>query len=534
MTRPALPTLLRTLWYLRPEQLVGEARRRLLRFDRPLRRAEATPVLRIAAPPAPWLPPPRRERPPAQRLWNDAGAGRLAEDTLHRFAWLRAPELRPAERLAVLLDWIARHPRGVGWQPVNTSRRVLAWLQCLTTPGALPPPLQTHGRVLPSLADQLATLDARLETDRLGSRLLWNLLALVGAGVLLEGAESARWLAHAPRLARELEAQIGPDGAHQERSPMLHAELLGGVLDLLNASRAAPGRAPAGLEDVLAEKAAAMLGAHAVWTHPDGEIALLGDSALGAAQPLAELAAYAKALGVAPRAPARPGVLHAAGVVKLEAGPLALIFTAAPPAPAWQPGHAHCDALSFELSVAGERVVADTGVCDFAEGPRRDLARATRSHATVVVNDAEQAELWGADRIGGRPDVGLVRVDPGALVEGVCAGWATPEVLHRRQLRIENGALTIEDRFDRPAARARLALPLAPGVAPRLDGASATLALPSGRRLALGLPPNARWRVERAPCFVELGGEVERAVLVGEARGLAAADWRVETRRGAS
>jgi uncharacterized heparinase superfamily protein len=306
---------------------------------------------------------------------------------------------------------------------------------------------------------------------------------------------------------------------------MLHAELLEGVLDWLNALRAVGRPEARELEELLAETAGAMLGAHAVWTHPDGEIALLGDSALGAAHPLAALAAYAEALGVAARSPARAHVLDAAGVVKLERGPFALIFTAAAPAPLWTPAHAHCDALSFELSVGGERVVADTGVADFAEGPRRDLARATRAHATVEVNGAEQAELWGADRIGGRPDVGLVRVEPGASVEAVCAGWSTPAVLHRRTVRLEDARLALEDRFDLPAERARLVLPLAPGVAVRLEGARAALALRSGRRLDVALPENARWRLERGPCFVELDGESERAVLVGEAARLAAADW---------
>jgi len=145
----------------------------------------------------------------------------------------------------------------------------------------------------------------------------------------------------------------------------------------------------------------------------------------------------------------------------------------------------------------------------------------------VEVNGAEQAELWGADRVGGRPDAGLVRVEPGACVEGVCAGWSTPDVLHRRTLLLEDGRLRIEDRFDLPAARARLVLPLAPGVAARLDGARAALALPSGRRLDVTLPASARWRLERGPCFVELGGERDRALLVGEASGLAAADWSI-------
>jgi uncharacterized heparinase superfamily protein len=264
-----------------------------------------------------------------------------------------------------------------------------------------------------------------------------------------------------------------------------------------------------------------------VWTHPDGEVALLGDSQLGVAPRLAELRDYAKALGVAPLEPARRGVLPAAGVVRLEAGPWVAIFCAAPPAPVWHPAHAHCDALSFELSYEGERLVADTGGGDVS-GPRRALARATRAHATVEVNGAEQAELWGEARIGGRPDAGLVDVAPDASVEGVCAGWSTPDVLHRRRLAIDGAALRVEDRFDQPARRARLALPLAPGVTARLDGGEALLTTPRGRRLAVALPAAAAWRVERAVCFATPGEDAERAVLVGEATDLAAADWRLE------
>jgi hypothetical protein len=70
-------------------------------------------------------------------------------------------------------------------------------------------------------------------------------------------------------------------------------------------------------------------------------------------------------------------------------------------------------------------------------------------------------------------------------------------------------------------------LPLAPRVGARLDGARAELTPPRGRRIALQLPA-VRWRVERAACFFENGEAQERAVLVGEASDLAAADWRIE------
>jgi uncharacterized heparinase superfamily protein len=522
-----LPTLLRTLWYMRRNAIAGELRDWLLGPRRVRRQADDMPQLRVAQLTVARPRPPRHLQQGRARGWTDASLGSVELDALHRFGWLAAESLRPADRLTAMLDWIAKHPSGRGWQPASISRRSLAWLACLTTPRALPPPSDTHGRVLPSLADQLATLEQQLRGHRSDSELLFGLLALASAGVLLEGGEPSRWLLRLPQLAHELELQIGPDGAHIERSPMLHGELLAGLLDLLNALRATPGVAPRELEQQLESCTAAMLGAHAVWTHPDGEIALLGDSALGVALPGSELAGYAKALGVEAREPEQRGVLPAAGVVRLEAGPFVVIFSAAAPAPAWQPSHAHCDALSFELSAFAERVVCDTGMGDTAEAADRLLARSTRAHATVQLNGAEQAELWGRDRIGGRPDVGLVRVTPDASVEGVCAGWSTPDVLHRRTLLIDAGGLRVEDRFDKPAQHARLVLPLAPGVSVRLDRTRAQLELPRGRRLGLELPEAARWRIERAPCFLAPSAATERNVLVGEAENLAAADWRI-------
>jgi uncharacterized heparinase superfamily protein len=378
LSRPGLPTVLRTLWYMRREQIAGELRERVLGLRRVRGRADETPHLRVTKLPVPRLAAPKSTRHGRARGWDDGGLGRAELEAIHGFGWLGADSLGPGQRLRAMLDWIAHHRDGVGWEPLPTSRRALAWLTALTTPGLLPPLVETHGRVLPSLADQLATLAGSLAPHRADGERLLGRLALASAALLLEGGEASLWLAELPLLVRELDAQLGADGAHRARSPMLHGELLAVLLDVLNASRAAPGVAPGGFDDALARAAAAMLGAHAVWTHPDGEIALLGDSTLGVAPHLAELRAYAAALGVAPHAPEPRGVLAEAGVVKLEAGPFAVIFSAGPPAPPWHPVHAHCDALSFELSVHGARMVSDAGAGE-RFGPQRALARAARS-----------------------------------------------------------------------------------------------------------------------------------------------------------
>lgn len=531
MSRVGISTRLRTFWYMRPRQMRGELRERLLGPPRGPRRAEVTPSLRLRELAVPRPRPPRHVEHGGARGWADPSLGPNELALLHGFGWLAAESLHPNERLRAMLDWIAHHPEGFGWEPPSLSRRSLAWLACLTTPRALPPPAEAHGRVLPSLTDQLVALERALRSYRGDSEQLFSLLALATAGVLLEGGDPQRWLRRVPEFAAELAEQVGADGAHVARSPTLHGELLAGLLDLLNALRAAPGVAPAELTEALREKAAAMLGAHAVWTHPDGEVALLGDSALGVALPLRGLADYAKALGIEPREPPQRGVLAEAGLVRLEGGPFAAIFTAAPPAPSWAPVHAHCDALAFELSAFAERVVCDTGDGGARDERGRREVRSTRAHATVLVNGAEQAELWGHSRIGGRPDAGLVHVAAGESVEGVCAGWSTPEVLHRRRLVLDGAALRIEDRFDQPAREARLALPLAPGVSVRLDGAYAELGLSRGRRLRVALPGAARWRVERAPCFLTPSDAATRPVLVGEATNVAAADWIIEGER---
>lgn len=546
--RARVPTLLRTLWYLRREQVIGQLRLALRGRDAaPLRWAGAPPSAAFARPAVAWLPAPphaRCETTARIRLvnrelegtggqidWNHTAHGPLFAYHLHEFSWARDPRLAASERLAALADWASRHTQGVGWHAGPISLRAFAWLKSLTTPGALPAGAETQ-RLRASLADQLETLAARLETHLLGNHYLWNLLALVFAGVSLRGPAAERWLAFAPRLAAELDEQILPDGLHYERSPMYHALLLENVLDLANAEHSAPGRLPPAFSVKLREVAARMLAALAVVTHPDGEIALLGDSALGIAQPPARLAAYAAALGISPAPLAAPGILCDAGIARLEAGPLVCIATASRPWPPHQPGHAHCDALSFELSVAGQRVITDTGVCEYVPGARRDLSRATRSHATVEIDGAEQAECWAAHRIGGRPDVALARFEPGRFVEAVCAGWATPEVLQRRRFALEDGALAIHDAFDLPAPRATAYLPLAPGLEPVLAGPSATIPLAAGGALRVALPEALRWRVERAPYYPEFGREETRAVLIGEATNLARAEWRFGRRFG--
>jgi len=99
------------------------------------------------------------------------------------------------------------------------------------------------------------------------------------------------------------------------------------------------------------------------------------------------------------------------GVIRSPESLSTLIFDCGPLGPDYQPGHGHCDVLSYELSLQGQRVVVDTGVSTYEPGPERYHERSTSAHNTLRIDGEEQAEIWGSFRVGRRPRVGQIRGD---------------------------------------------------------------------------------------------------------------------------
>ncbi|MFP8874400.1 MAG: heparinase II/III family protein, partial [Myxococcota bacterium] len=166
-------------------------------------------------------------------------------------------------------------------------------------------------------------------------------------------------------------------------------------------------------------------------------------------------------------------------------------------------------------------------------GERRRTSRATLSHSTLEVDGAEQAEIWAAHRMGGRPRVELVDFQSGSRIEATCSGWSDPSRLHRRIFMLQEGALEIRDRMEGSPAPVRLSLPLAPGIRVRTvhdadGGAEVYLELPSGRRMRVMLPVAAQWRLEPCAYFPRFGVELERTRILGEAPAFESGTWRFE------
>lgn len=545
-----LPTLLRTVRHLRGAQVRAQVHHALFGIAKPRSTSGEPPRLSIRAPYTPYLPPSAHVRAlgsgrfellgmafdaPTGDFWSAAARtparGPLFAYHLHQHEYLRCSELDSSERARVIEDWIRCHRSGIGWDPHPTGLRLLAWGKLATTAGTVAPSDLDEAVWLRSFADQAETLSQNLEIRLQANHLLSNLLCVVAAGMWVESPESAGWLGRAELLCDELAAQIRPDGGHEERSPMYHALLLENILDLLNLCRAAPARAPEGLAATLAETSARMLAALETLSHRDGRIALFADSAFDLAPEPSALRSYAERLGVAvgdSGASRGSACLAQSGYVRLERGDWLLLASVGEPSPPHQPGHAHCDALAFELSLGGRRLVTDTGVFEYLPGPRRLIARSTASHATLQVDGEEQAEIWAAHRVGGRPGVELTAFSDSGEAEATCRGWSRRGTLHRRRFRVTDTGAEIEDWIEGPSREIRARLPIGPGWSVELESSPSprvscrSLEQP-GLAVEIELPAAFAWRLARGAYYPGFGREIERPVLIGIGRACAGA-----------
>lgn len=426
---------------------------------------------------------------PATGGWNDSALEKLWLYNLHYFDDLNAAGAasRAPWHLALLQRWVAENKPidGNGWEPYPTSLRIVNWVKWSLAGNVLP-----QGCVH-SLALQARWLAVRMEWHLLGNHLFANAKALVFAGLFFEGDEADQWLAKGLRvIARELPEQVLADGGHFERSPMYHALFLEDLLDLVNAAAAWPPQIDRAHSDRWRKVAGGMLAWLEGLVHPDRQIALFNDAAMGIAPVPAALRDYANRLGVGvPQRTVPQGLVleHWAdsGYIRMASPNAVALLDVALVGPDYLPGHAHADTLSFELSVAGQRLVVNGGTSRYGVGPERTRERSTSAHSTVEVAGQDSSEVWGGFRVARRArpfglqttqDVDHVRV--GCSHDGYRRLPGRP--VHHRTWSMDTHGLTITDTVtgDNPAV-ARFVLHPDARV-DRVDGATWTATLLSG------------------------------------------------------
>jgi len=333
-----------------------------------------------------------------------------------------------AARLAVdhVREFLERRPPGAGdaWEPYVVATRLLNLVVTreLLRPVADPPTgVFLDGPWLAAIAAHARWTAATLELHLLGNHLFTDGAALFVAGASLEGAEALalRSLGYGV-LARAMITDVLPDGGHAERAPSYSALFLDQLSLVLCAARALGADPPAGTQ-AAAERLARQLTCIA---HPDGEVPLFGDSAFGEGPLPADVGApfhtggdslrrrlYGELGHAPPREAIRrsDGVAHIfdrTGVAVFRSGAHQLVVDTGPLGTDDQPGHAHADALTFELSQSGRRVVVDGGAGHYDADEWRAYVRGPLAHNSVSVDSHGSDEVWSAFRAGARGVVG--------------------------------------------------------------------------------------------------------------------------------
>lgn len=417
---------------------------------------------RLSIPDGPWALPPacapiltgpssvrihELDRDIASRAaWSSGDVPALWLYHLHYFDDLvaRGAAARRAWQTDLISRWIAENPHGMrpAWDPYPTSLRIVNWLKWVLGGGMMP------AGAASSAAAQLAHLECSFEYHLLANHLFENAKALWFGGACFEGIAARRWLARGRDVVVEqLAEQVLPDGGHFEGSPMYHSRILENVLDLINVERAS-GRLPP-LE--LTDAARRMLDWLAAMSHPDGNYALLSDAAFDQAHTVTALSTYAEALGLGPTLISPSSrYLADSGYVRLVRGPWVALIDVAPVGVDYQPAHGHADALTFELSLDGRRLVVDTGTSTYESGQRRRHQRSTAAHNTIQIAGLNSSEMWAAFRVGRRARIVTAEFSaaPGSVsVTGAHDGFARQgvPVIHRRNWNLSDERLHITD-----------------------------------------------------------------------------------------
>lgn len=437
--------------------------------------------------------------------WNASRLPRLWLYHLHYFDDLNAEDA--SDRIhwhRNLMDrWIAENPpaRGVGWEPYPLSLRIVNWIKWALAGNGIDDALR-H-----SLAVQVRILSRTVEWHLLGNHLFANAKALVFAGCFFDGNEANDWLRCGMEiLAREIPEQILADGGHFERSTMYHALVLEDMLDLVNVTTAFADAVSPPWRAVVADwlgRIGPMRAWLAAMCHPDGEIGLFNDAAIGIAPGPSEIERYAADLGLGPTEPISLGVRHLkqSGYLRVAQDEMVALIDVAPVGPDYLPGHAHADTLTFELSVFGQRVFVNSGTSCYGLGAERTRQRGTAAHNTVVVDGRDSSEVWAGFRVArrARPQGLQVLCENGVKV--VCSHNGYRRLpgrpVHTRQWLFDGTSLVVEDRVSGRFGRAEARFHLHPRITPeaRADHLTGRLFLDNSRRLT--------WQVERGGLMIE-------------------------------
>ena len=367
-------------------------------------------------------------------IWNDDSQNKLWLYNLHYMDDLNSigSNLRSSQQLEFVRRWIEENPAviGNGWEPYPLSLRLVNLIKWFWSSGI------DDFEVYQSIAQQADALRQQPEYHIQANHLFANAKALVFCGSFLNNKLGHDCLELGLSiLNKEIPVQFLDDGAHYELSPMYHSVMLWDMLELYELS-------------ILVEKLniysenwllTCMKGLDWLESmcHPDEQICFFNDAAFCIAADPVLIKEYAFKLGIVGNN-LKDFTVHnvESGYTKVYDNGASLFFNHAEISPNFQPGHAHADSLSFELSLGEKRVLVNSGTSTYVNDSTRDYERSTSAHNTVVVDNKNSTEVWGGFRVARRAKIFSVN-HKNQDVTAMCRH--VNGALHCRSISLNNG-----------------------------------------------------------------------------------------------
>ena len=374
-------------------------------------------------------------------MWNDRSLGDLWRYNLNYMDFILQPGMDVRDALSWIMDFIDAVPKNtIATDPYPISLRGMNWIKFLSMHRA-ELSMEQLFKIESSLYSQYRILYKRTERHLLANHYLENGFSLLFAAVYFHDTAFGKKAKHI--VGHQLKEQIMNDGAHYELSPMYHCIILERILDCCNLLHNVDDTFFDGLSElrlILREKASRMLSWLDAIVLPGDNIPLLNDSANGVSLSPEELRGYAKSIGLEWGL----GELGDSGYRHVIRPDYVALLDMAPLGASYNLGHAHADSSTFLLWVNGRELIADTGTSTYNSGKQRDYERSTRAHNTVVVDNENSSNVWGAFRCAQRAQT-IIKEDGPIVYAMEHNGYCRKGVKCNRRFVCNENSFEIED-----------------------------------------------------------------------------------------
>lgn len=311
-----------------------------------------------------------------------------------------------------ITSWIRQNSKeagGSGWASYTIALRLTVWLDYYAEmKEEIKKDSAFSRQFLESAYEQYDFLSNHLEKDLLGNHYFEDLKTLVLCALFFRDDKYLQCVLREFKV--QCKEQILEDGMHFELSPMYHKIILEDMLRVAWALR------NAGIQDEEVESYLQPM-LDVAYSLEEGleRVPLFNDGGNNVAKSLDALVRTARERFYI--APVYKSRFPASGYYIFKQGKWKLIVDAGQPGPTYIPGHAHCDAMSFELFKDGKPVIVNCGTYAY-QCDERSFFRSTAAHNTVMVDGVEQSQCWGEFRLAKRSSITVTDIyDTGIKIE---------------------------------------------------------------------------------------------------------------------